>query len=104
VEIKELQELIAKERAAEEKVRRAKEEAQDIVKRAREKAESIIQETESDPYQQKLRETKKEETERKKVEIDEEYSQKLSALNKTAKENFEKAVTFVTKEILKVEI
>lgn len=104
VEIKELQELIEQERAAEEKVRKAKEEAQEIVKRAREKAELVVQETASDPYQQKLRQTKKEETERKKAEIDEEYKRKISTLNKTAKDNFEKAIAFVTKEILKVEI
>jgi len=104
VEIKELQELIEQERAAEEKVRKAKDEAQEIVKRAREKAESILQAVESNPYQEKLRQAKKEEIERKKTEINEEHKRKISALNKTAEQNFEKAVAFVTKEILRVEI
>jgi V/A-type H+-transporting ATPase subunit G/H len=102
VQIKELQELIAQERAGEEKIRRAKEEAQEILKRAREKADSLVKATESDLYQQKLRSAKKEETERRKTEIEEEYKRKISELNKTAEQNLERAVTFVTKEILRV--
>ena len=104
IEIKELQELIAQERAAEEKVRKAKEEAQEIVKQAREKAESMSEAIDSDQYQQQLRKTKKEETERKKAEITDEYRRKISELNGMAKENFEKAVSFVTKELVRVEI
>jgi V/A-type H+-transporting ATPase subunit G/H len=104
VEIKELQELIAQERAAEEKVRKAKEEAQEIVKQTREKAESMSETIDSDTYQQQLRQTKKDETERKKAEITEEYRRKISELNGMAKENFEKAVSFVTKKLVSVEI
>jgi len=104
MEVKELQELIELERATEEKVRKAKEEAQEIVKRAREKTESGVQSLESDPQQQELRRKRREETEQKKEKIAEEYKRKTSALNKTAEQNFEKAVAFLIKEILRVEI
>jgi len=104
MEVKELQELIELERATEDKVRKAKEEAQEIVKRAREKAESGFESLESDPRQQELRRKRKEETERKKEKTAEEYKQKTSELNKTAEQNFEKAVAFLMKEMLRVEI
>jgi V/A-type H+-transporting ATPase subunit G/H len=104
VEIEELQKLIEHERAAEDKVRRAKEEAQEIVKKAREQAESIVQAAESDPYEQQFRQTKKDEMERKKAEIAEDYKRRISNLNKMAEKNLDKAVSFVTKEVLRVEV
>ena len=104
MEIKELQELIERERVSEEKIRKAREEAQEIVKRAREKAESLVQSIESDPYQRKLRSAKEQEIVQKKAEIDREYEKKRTVLNKTAEKNFEKAIEFVNKEMLRVEI
>jgi len=103
IEIRELQEVIEQEKAAEERVRRAKEEAQEIVKRAREKAESIVQALESDPYKEKLRQAKREETARKKAEIEEEFKRKIQILDKTAEESFEKAVEYVVKGTLSAE-
>ena len=103
IEIRELQELIVHEKEAEQKVRKAKEQAEGILKKAREEVESTVQTVESDRYQTKSREAKKEEIARKKAEIEKEYEQKIATLNKVAEENFEKAVAFVTKEILKVE-
>jgi len=104
LEITELQELIAQEKEAEGKVRKAREQAEEILKKAREEAESAAQAIESDQHQRKSREAKKEQIGRKKAEIEKEYKLKLAALNKVAEENFEKAVTFVTKEIVKVEV
>ena len=104
LEITELQELIAQEKEAEGKVRKAREQAEEILKKAREEAESAAQTIESDQNQSKSREAKKEQIGRKKVEIEKEYKQKLATLNKVAEENFEKTVTFVTKEIVKVEV
>jgi V/A-type H+-transporting ATPase subunit G/H len=103
-EIRELQELIEHEKAAEDKVRRAKEEAQEIVKRAREQAESIVQAAESNLHEEQLRQTKKAEVERKKAEIADEYKRKISDLNKMAERNLEKAVSFVIEEILRVDV
>jgi vacuolar-type H+-ATPase subunit H len=104
VDIKELQELIERERIAEEKVRKTKEEAQAILKNAREKAESILQAVDSDQNWEMVRQAKKEEIARKKAEVEEEHKQKISLVDKTARENFERAVAYVTKRTLRVEI
>jgi V/A-type H+-transporting ATPase subunit G/H len=104
VDIKELQELIERERIAEEKVRKAKEEAQAILKNAREKAESILQAVDSDQNWEMVRQAKKEEIARKKAEVEEEHKQKISLVDKTAREKFERAVAYVTKRTLRVEI
>lgn len=104
VDVKELQELIRQEKAAEEKVGRAKEEAQNILKAAREKAESILQAAGSDPYWEKLRQARKQETAARKVEMEEEYKRMISLIDKTARQNFEKAVAYVVKETLRVKI
>jgi V/A-type H+-transporting ATPase subunit G/H len=103
-DIRELQELIGRERFAEEKVRKAKEEAQDILKKAREKAESIVQAIESDPRWEKLKQARNDEIARKKAEIEEEYKRKISVLEKVAEENFEKAVERVYEKTLRVEV
>ena len=100
-DIKELQELIDRERVAEQKVRKAKQEAQAIVKQAREKAESIVQAVESDPCWQEVKQARKNEIARKKAEIEEEYKRKISALERVAQENFEKAVERLLEETLK---
>ncbi len=100
-DIKELQELIEREKFAEEKVRKAKEEAQTIVKQAREKAESIVGTSESDPSLEKLRQRRQQEIVRKKAEIEEEYKRKTSALERDAQSNFEKAVELLLKETLR---
>ena len=100
-DIKELQELIDKERVVEEEVRKAKEEALVIVKQAREKAESIVGAVESDPCWEKLKQARNDEIERKKAEIEAEYKRKISALEKVAQENFQKAIERVFEETLR---
>jgi vacuolar-type H+-ATPase subunit H len=100
-DIKELQELIERERTAEEKVSKAKEEAQTIVKQAREKAESIMGTVESDPALEKLKQARQQEIARKKTDIEEEHRRKTSALEKDAQSNFEKAVELLLKETLR---
>jgi V/A-type H+-transporting ATPase subunit G/H len=100
-DIKELQELIDRERVAEEKVRKANEEAQAILKEAREKAESIVKAVESDTRWDKLKQARNDEIARKKAEIDEEYKRKISALEKVAQENFEKAIERIFEETLR---
>jgi len=100
-DIKELQELVERERASEEKVRKAKEDAQAIVKQAREKAEPIVKAIESDPGWEKLRRTRNDEIARKKAEIGEEYKRNVSALEKVARENFEKAIARLVEETLR---
>ena len=102
IEIKELQELIEQERTAEEKVRKAKEEAGAIVKKAREEATLILEAIDSDSCWDEIRRTRKEETARKKAEMEAEHGRKISALSKTVEENFERAVTYIVKEMLRV--
>jgi len=104
VDLKELQELIEQERAAEEKVRRAKEEAQNILKAAHEKAESIVQAIDSDPDWEKLRRARKEEMTTRKSQIEEEYSRRTALLERTAQQNFENAIAYLVKETLRVQI
>jgi V/A-type H+-transporting ATPase subunit G/H len=103
VDIKELQELIERERVAEEKVRKAKQEAQAILSAAREKAESIVQAIDSDPTWDKLREAKKEKIAREKAKVEEAHRRRISLIEKTARENFEKATAYVTERTLRVE-
>jgi vacuolar-type H+-ATPase subunit H len=100
-DIKELQQLIERERLVEEKVRKVKEEAQAIVKQAREKAEKIVEAIDSDPYWERLKQARNDEVARKKTEIEEEYKRKVSALEKSAQENFEKVVERVLEETLR---
>jgi len=104
VDIKELQELIERERIAEEKVRKAKEEAQAILKNAREKAESILQAVHSEQNLEKVRQAKTQQIARKKAEVEEEHKRKISLVDKAAREKFEGAVAYVTKRTLRVEI
>jgi V/A-type H+-transporting ATPase subunit G/H len=103
VEIKELQELIDEEKAAEEKVRRAKQEAQEILQAAHQKAESILQTFDSDPSWEKLRKAGEEEITKRKAEVEEEHKRKIAELNSAAQQNFEKAVAYVVKEALGAE-
>jgi vacuolar-type H+-ATPase subunit H len=103
VEIKELQELIEEEKSAEEKVRRAKKEAQDILQAAHQKAESTLQTFDSDPSWEKLRKTGETEIMKRKAEAEEEYERKIAELKSTAQQNFEKAVAYVVKEALGAE-
>ena len=100
VDIKELQELIEEERSAEEKVKRAKEEAQNILKAAREKAETIEQTADADPSWEKLRQAKQEEMMKRKKQMEEEDKRKIDLLQRTAQQNFQKAVEHVVKATL----
>lgn len=100
-DIKELQELIGRERVSEEKVRKAKEDAQAIVKQAHEQAESTVRAIESDPSWEKLRRARNDEIGRKKVGIEEQYKRNASALEKVAHENYEKAIVRLIEETLR---
>jgi len=104
VDIKELQELIEQERAAEERVKRAKEDAQNILKAAHEKAESIKQAADTDPSPEKFRKTKREEIMKVKKEMEEDDKRNITLLQRTAQRNFEKAVEHVVKETLREKI
>ncbi len=99
VDIKELQELIEEERLAEEKVKRAKEDAQNILKAAREKAEAIERTADADPAWEEIRKAKKEAMERRKKEMEEEDKRKVALLQRTAQQNFEKAVEHVVAKV-----
>jgi vacuolar-type H+-ATPase subunit H len=100
-DIKELQDLIAREKDAEEEVRKAKEEAQAILKRAREKAEVALGAIESDPAWEKLKQAGNDGIARKKAEIQEEYERKSSSLEKVAQQNLEKAIARLFEETLR---
>jgi vacuolar-type H+-ATPase subunit H len=100
-DIKELQELIDRERVAEEKVRKTKQEAQAVVKQAHEKAEAIVGAIDSDSCWEKLKRARSDEIARKKAEIEEEYKRKISVLDKTAQESFLKAVERVYEQTLR---
>lgn len=100
-DIKELQELIDREKTAEEKVRKAKEEAQTILKQAREKAELTLVIIESDPTWEQLKNARSEEIARKNAKIQEDYERKTSGLEKIARQNFEKAVARLFEETLR---
>jgi vacuolar-type H+-ATPase subunit H len=100
VEIKELQELIAEERTAEENVKKAKEEAQSILKAAREKAELIERALEADSSWESLRNARQEEMMKRKNRMEQEYEQSLTMLQRMAQRNFEKAVEHVVKTTL----
>jgi len=100
-DIKELQDLIAREKNAQEEVRKAKEEAQAILKQAREKAEMALRAIESDPAWEKLKQAGNDEIARKKAEIQEEYKRKISSLEKAAQQNLEKAIARLFEETLR---
>jgi vacuolar-type H+-ATPase subunit H len=100
-DIKELQDLIAREKNAEEEVKKAKEEAQAILKQAREKAQVTLGAVESDPVWEKLKQARNDEIARKKAEIQEEYERKSSSIEKVARQNLEKAIARLFEETLR---
>jgi vacuolar-type H+-ATPase subunit H len=100
-DIKELQGLIAKEKSAAERVRKAKEDAQTILKQARERTEVALGAIESDPAWEKLRQAGNDNIARKKAEIQEEYERERSSLEKAAQQNFDKAIARLFEETLR---
>lgn len=100
-DIKELQDLIAREKNAEEEVRKAKEAAQTILKQAREKAELALGAIESDPAWEKMKQAGNDEIARKKAEIQENYNRNSSSLEKVAQQNLEKAIARLFEETLR---
>jgi vacuolar-type H+-ATPase subunit H len=104
LDIKELQELVEREKRIEENAKRAKEEAGNILKKAHEEAESIVQAIQLDPEWEKLKQKKNDEIIRKKAGIEEEYKRNVALLEKAAQENLEKAIERIIEETLKVKL
>jgi vacuolar-type H+-ATPase subunit H len=104
VDVKELQELIQEEKSAGERVRKAKEDAQETLTKARQQADAIIHASELDVRLQELRQARKAEFEKKKADVENEYKQKLSAVEESSQRNFDKAVALLTQEALRVTI
>jgi vacuolar-type H+-ATPase subunit H len=100
-DIKELRDLIERERAAEEKVRKAKEDAQAILKQAREHVELTLRAIESDPSWENIRRVRNDDIVRKKAEIEEEYKRNVSTLEKVAHMNYDKAIARLVEETLR---
>ena len=104
LDIRELQELVEREKRIEENAKNAKGEAESILKKAHEEAESIVQAIELDPEWEKLKHRKNDEIIRKKAEIEEEYKRNTVLLEKAAQENLEKAIERIIEETLKVKL
>jgi len=104
VDIKELQELIEEEKSAEERMKKAKEDAQEMLTKARQQADAIIHASELDVRLQELRQARKAEFAKRKADVENEYKEKRSALEESSQRNFEKAVARLTQEALRVEI
>jgi len=104
VDIKELQELIEEEKSAEERVRKARQDAEEMLAKARQQADAIIHASELDLHLQELREARKAEFAKRKADVEDEYKERLSALEGSSQRNFEKAVAKLTEEALRVEI
>jgi vacuolar-type H+-ATPase subunit H len=104
VDVKELQELIEEEKSAGERVRKAKEDAQETLTKARQQADAIIHASELDARLQEFRQARKAEFEKRKAHVENEYKEKLSALEESSQRNFDKAVARLTQEALRVEI
>jgi len=104
VDIKELQELIEEEKSASERLRKAREDAQETLTNARQQANAIVHEAEVDVRLQELRQARKVEFEKRKADVEKEYKEKLSALEESSQQNFDKAVTRLTQQALRVEI
>ena len=104
VDIKELQELIEEEKIAGERLRKAKEDAQETLTKARQQADAIIHASELDVRLQELRQARKTEYEKRKADIENEYKEKLSAIEESSQRNFNKAVALLTQEALRVAI
>ena len=104
VDIKELQELIEEERSAGVRVRKAKEDAQETLTKAREQADAIIHASELDVRLQELRQARKAEFAKKKTDLENEYKEKLAALEESSRSNLGKVVERLVQETLRVEI
>jgi len=102
-DVKELQQLVERERMAEETVRKAKEQAHVIVKTARENAASILQTSDSNQKLEELKQAKLREIAQKKADMDKEHRRKISSLEAIAQENSEKAITYVTEQTLRAD-
>jgi vacuolar-type H+-ATPase subunit H len=104
VDIKELQDLIEEERTAGERIKKAKEDAQETLTKAREQADAIIRASDVDVRLQELRQARKAEFEKKKADLENEYKEKLAAIEESSRSNLNKAVERLLQEALRVEI
>jgi len=101
-EIKELQELLDREKLIEDQVKKAKETARGILEAAHKEADSIISAIEMDPEWEKLEGAKTDDILRKKHELEEQYTRNIAALGKTALENLDTAINRIIDETLRV--
>jgi len=98
-EIQELTRLVEEERSAEEKIKKAEQDALDIKDKARKKAQEIVRKAESGEFLENLEKKKMREIEGRKKSIQAEYKNKIQELDKKAERELD---TFVSKVIEKV--
>jgi vacuolar-type H+-ATPase subunit H len=98
--VEDIKSLVKQERAIEEELQRAKEEAASIVEEAKAEAKRILEEVEDGRYYSSLFETEVRKIDEKKKAVEKEWDDAVEELNRTASENMEKAVGLVVKLVL----
>lgn len=98
--VEDIKSLVKQERAVEEELQSAKEEAANIVEKAKAEAKRILEEVEDGRYYSSLLETEVRKIDEKKKAVEKEWDDAVEKLKKTASENMEKAVALVVKLVL----
>lgn len=98
--IEDVKVLIQQEKKSEEKVRKAKEEADNIIKKSQEDADRILENAENPKHYDAIFQTGLAEINDKKKRIEEETEKKIQRTRSKAKKNLEKTIALIVKHIL----
>jgi vacuolar-type H+-ATPase subunit H len=98
--IEDIRGLVGLEKDSEEKIRRAKEEADTIIKKSEEDALRILQSAEDQKYYDAVFATGSREIHEKKKLIERETEEKIERIRKTGKKNLERTISFIARRVL----
>jgi vacuolar-type H+-ATPase subunit H len=104
IEIEELTRLVEEEKAAEDKVKRARDKAEEILKRAREHARQRLLEAEASLSPSEYQLDSDKDFEKVKSEITRAYQDRINSLNRLAERNFERAVQMIVEKVMEVKV
>lgn len=98
--IDEFKTLIQQEKESEEKIRKAKEEADNIIKEAQEKAEKLLEKAENPKQYDEIFQNGLTDINGKKKLIEEETEKKIQRIHTKAKKNLDKTTALIVNHVL----
>jgi vacuolar-type H+-ATPase subunit H len=98
--IEDIRKLVEREKDSEEKIRKAKEEADGIIKKSKEDALKILQSAEDEKYYDGIFAAGSREINDKKKLTTKEAEEKIERIRKIAEKNLEKTISLIVRHIL----